>query len=220
MAAQTTTNEATVALTASNARQFVEDQQRRAASFESRAVQLTGFTGVLIGLVAPIGVDALSDQTWTLPISLALGLSLLAAVTTAGILVIRVITPKPHLGLGAEEISEYLKDDRFKTQEPSEVHLRTLKGYKEECEEYEKVNGRKAVALRWGAISFFASLIFAVILVGTICLRPDVSVQEQFNWESKASPGQSEQRTLVGNTTEHPGRAERPEPGPPTRSPD
>ncbi|MBK5233106.1 MAG: hypothetical protein JJE13_09025 [Thermoleophilia bacterium] len=171
----TDTNPQTVAWTTSNARIMFEDQERRASSLETRAGQLAGFTGLVLALIVPLGVEGIHDASWDIPVYGLIIVASASAVFALFSLVHGVLAPAWFVSISSSEIDNYINDSRFQTQPPEELQIRTLKAIRDAVKVYEVHNEKKAKNLNRGVYGFSATLLASIALVGVISAEPEAT---------------------------------------------
>lgn len=157
-------NPESVAWITSNSLTLLEDQQRRAESLQTRAAQIAGFAGATVALGAPLARQALGhldgcDQIVAAAAYFAGTGSLSLTILLSVLFVLR---PRRHYAIGASEIKKYTTDQRFVTQEPSEIQFRTIKAVYKAVNRYEVVNSTKATLLTATAILFLVGLLLTI----------------------------------------------------------
>lgn len=126
----TRVDHATVEWATQNARDLLREESDRIQALDTKAGQLAGFSGVILALLGSLAKDAFTRDLGCVGDPVFAVAYFLAAGTLAGALlwlVFSALKPQRFVAIDADELTQYLEDERLLRAEPWALQIRTLR---------------------------------------------------------------------------------------------
>lgn len=152
---------------------LLDDERERDASFNTRAVGIAGFAGIIGTLAGAVSRDVLGAQLlepWRTVAAVIFVIAMVALGITVVVVILGVLRPRESLSLGAAEIRRYPTWE-FVGADKALVQGRALLGLTRALLRQRERNDAKAEALKWAYWSLLAALLAIVALGLTLGLR-------------------------------------------------
>lgn len=152
---------------------LLDDERERDASFNTRAVGIAGFAGIIGTLAGAVSRDVLGAQLlepWRTVAAIIFVIAMIALGITVVVVILGVLRPRESLSLGAAEIRRYPTWE-FVGADKALVQGRALLGLTRALLRQRERNDAKAEALKWAYRSLLAGLLAIVALGLTLGLR-------------------------------------------------
>jgi len=170
---------------------LLDDERERDASFNSRAVGIAGFAGIIGTLAGAVSRDVLGVQLlepWDTVAAIIFVIAMAALGVTAAIVMLGVLRPRESLSLGADEIRRYPTWE-FVGADKALVQGRALLGLTQAILKQRERNDGKAKALRWAYRSLLTGLLAIVALGLTLGLRYADVIPERERAKASSAAG-------------------------------
>ena len=138
---------------------------------DEKAAQLAGFSGVILAILGSIAKDGFTAQLGCVGEVVFAACYFGAAIALAGavgILILFVYRPRRFLAVSADEIDNYLTDDRLLRSQPWGLQLRTMRTLHGSAKWTEKGAAIMAQRIKCAVFVFGAGLAFFVVAVITL----------------------------------------------------
>jgi hypothetical protein len=146
---------------------LLDDERDRDTSFNTRAVGVAGFAGIIAALAASTSKDLLGaslESPWRAIATTVFVLAMVSLAATVLVVIQGVLRPRESLSLGAAEISRYPTWE-FVGADKAMVQGRTLLGLTKALLRQRERNDKKASALKWAYRWLLVGLL-AILLLG------------------------------------------------------